>query len=119
MFKLILKEASPVALARFINGLFGKDYPPDSEVTFVATESVNEQGDRLGKIVSDMTITIAGDAFLIEAQINDDETQSCASFIMASLMRSRQGEPPGMPPRWTCLRRGLFIGRRPERRLTK
>ncbi|MDR2446294.1 MAG: hypothetical protein LBD58_03225 [Treponema sp.] len=80
MFKLILKEASPAALVRFINGLFDKNYPPDSEVTFATTESVNEQADRLEKIISDMVVTIAGDAFLIEAQINDDESIALRVF---------------------------------------
>ncbi|MDR1219606.1 MAG: hypothetical protein LBK73_08365 [Treponema sp.] len=52
MFKLILKEAIPAALVRFINGLFDKGCPPESEVTFA--ESVNGQAERLEKIASDM-----------------------------------------------------------------
>jgi hypothetical protein len=36
------------------------------------------QAERLGKIVSGMIITIGEDAFLIEAQINDDEDHSPA-----------------------------------------
>lgn len=52
MFKLILKEASPAALVRFINGLFGKDYPPESGAAFAATESVSGQAERLERNVA-------------------------------------------------------------------
>ncbi|MDR1073545.1 MAG: hypothetical protein LBL45_07715 [Treponema sp.] len=80
MFKLILKEASPAALVHFINGLFGKNYPSDCEVTFNAIESVVADDEKLEKITSDMIVTIARDAFLIEAQINDDETIALRVF---------------------------------------
>ncbi|MDR1324641.1 MAG: hypothetical protein LBK00_01220 [Treponema sp.] len=92
MFKLILKEASSTARVRFINGLFDKNYPPDSETTFAATESVSNQGERLEKLTSDMVIMIGGDAFLIEAQINDDETIAVRVFQygFAHAVRTRQ-----------------------------
>ncbi|MDR0708193.1 MAG: hypothetical protein LBF60_10055 [Treponema sp.] len=59
MFKLILKEASSTALVHFINGLFDKNYPPESEVTFAATESVNERAERLEKIISDSWLRLS------------------------------------------------------------
>jgi hypothetical protein len=49
-------------------------------VTFAATESVSRQAERLEKIASDMMITIGGDAFLIEAQINNDESIALRVF---------------------------------------
>jgi hypothetical protein len=83
MFKYTLKEASPPALVRFINGLFGTNYPPESAVTFNATESVgaaDEKNEKLEKITSDMILTIGADAFLIEAQISDDENIALRVF---------------------------------------
>jgi hypothetical protein len=83
MFKWTLKEASPRALTHFINGLFEKNYPPDSAVMFNATESVGADNEKLKKITSDMIVTVAGDAFLIEAQISDDETIALRVFQYA------------------------------------
>ncbi|MDR1215173.1 MAG: hypothetical protein LBK25_00665 [Treponema sp.] len=80
MFKYMLKEASPPALVHLINGLFGTSYPPASTVTFDATESVSADAEKLEKITSDMIVTIAGDAFLIEAQIGDDENIALRVF---------------------------------------
>jgi hypothetical protein len=74
IFKLILKEAIPAALAHFINGLFGENCPPDGEAAFATTESVKERAERLEKIISDMVIAIGGDAFLIEVRINGGES---------------------------------------------
>ncbi|MHC6204107.1 hypothetical protein ACYULU_13055, partial [Breznakiellaceae bacterium SP9] len=84
MFKYLLKEAGSTAIVHFINGLFGKDYHPDSSVTFAATESIaipqSNQSQKLEKIQSDMVLIVAGDAFLIEAQIDDDETIALRAF---------------------------------------
>ncbi|MHC6204605.1 hypothetical protein ACYULU_15600 [Breznakiellaceae bacterium SP9] len=87
MFKFLLKEASPGAIVHFINGLFGKDYPQDASVTFAATESVEIQPaqspkltKKLGPIQSDMILVLNGDAFLLEAQIDDDETIALRAF---------------------------------------
>jgi hypothetical protein len=67
-------------LVHFINGLFDAQYPLDSPVTFAATESVSPQDDHLAGIRSDMLLTVAGDAFLIEAQIDNDENMACGFF---------------------------------------
>ena len=82
MFKFLLKEASATALVHFINGLFDKDYPLDSKVSFPATESVQAQPQKQGleKIQSDIIVGINSDAFAIEAQIGDDETIALRAF---------------------------------------
>jgi hypothetical protein len=82
MFKFLLKEASAPALVHFINGLFGKDYPTDSRVSFPATESIQEQPQKQGleKIQSDLILMINSDAFALEAQIGDDETIALRAF---------------------------------------
>ncbi|GHU49308.1 hypothetical protein FACS1894200_07810 [Spirochaetia bacterium] len=84
MLKCLLKEASPSAVVHFINGLFGKDYPPDSSVTFAATESIAipqpNKPQKLEKIQSDIILIVAGDDFLVEAQIDDDETIALRVF---------------------------------------
>jgi hypothetical protein len=80
MFKAILHDASHPALVHFINGLFGKSYPTDSPVAFAATESVSQEASHLTGIRSDMLLTVAGDAFIIEAQIQDDETIALRIF---------------------------------------
>ena len=82
MLKFLLKEASAPALVHFINGLFGKNYPTDSRVSFPATESVQEQPQKQGleKIQSDLIVMINADAFSIEAQIEDDETIALRVF---------------------------------------
>ena len=82
MMKFLLTEASSTALVHFINGLFGKDYPADSRVSFPATESVQVQPQKHGleKIQSDLILMINSDAFAIEAQIEDDETIALRAF---------------------------------------
>jgi hypothetical protein len=57
MVKAILSDTSPKTLVHFINGLFDAQYPPDSPVTFAATESVSRQDDHLAGIRSDMLLT--------------------------------------------------------------
>ncbi|MDR2792877.1 MAG: hypothetical protein LBB61_04320 [Treponema sp.] len=83
MFKFLLTEASPGAVVHFINGLFGKDYPPDGDVSLSSNESIREaqpDSQKLETIRSDLILTINGDAFLIEAQIGDDETIALRVF---------------------------------------
>ena len=82
MMKFLLKEASAPALVHFINGLFNKNYPLDSKVSFPATESVQVQPQKQGleKIQSDFILMINADAFALEAQIDDDETIALRAF---------------------------------------
>jgi hypothetical protein len=80
MFKAILTDASHPAIVHFINGLFGARYPQNSPVTFAPTESVTQQSAHLSGIRSDMLLTVAGDPFLLEAQIHDDENIALRIF---------------------------------------
>jgi hypothetical protein len=80
MFKAILTDASHSALVHFINGLFGTHYPQDSPVTFAPTESVTQHAAHLTSIRSDMLLTVAGDPFILEAQIHDDENIALRVF---------------------------------------
>ena len=69
MFKRLL-TLSAKAEIRFINGLFGTDYPDDSTISYNWTEFEN---DKMKKVLADTIITINGrDAFHIEAEMSDD-----------------------------------------------
>jgi len=83
MFKHILKEASSPAVVHFINGLFDKNYKPNSKVAFLPNESVSEQKGKLKKIISDIPLSINGDYYLIEAQISDDLEIALRAFQYA------------------------------------
>jgi hypothetical protein len=93
--KYMLKEA--VALVHVINGLFDRDYQPDSTVSFAATESGGKKAEGLEKIMSDMVLTINRDAYLIEAQIGDDETIALRVFQygFAYAQQGKQISPDG------------------------
>ena len=56
-FKQIISSLSPRAMTRFINGLFGCNYPPDSEVKHLSTEQI---GTGLEKRVADEVVSVAG-----------------------------------------------------------
>jgi len=83
MFKYIIKEASSAAVVHFINGLFDKNYNPNSKVEFSATESVSKKQGKLGKIMSDIILKVNGDSFLIETQIKDDLEIALRAFQYA------------------------------------
>ncbi|GHV20121.1 hypothetical protein FACS189494_03250 [Spirochaetia bacterium] len=53
----------------FINGLFGTKYPPDSKITYLDKETVNED---LKNLIRDTVLRINGVTYQIEAQINFD-----------------------------------------------
>jgi hypothetical protein len=95
MFKAILHDASHPALVHFINALFDTCYPPDSPVAFASTESVSQEAGRLTGIRSDMLLTVAGDAFIIEAQIQDDENIALRIFqySIAYAQQTKVAEP--------------------------
>ena len=77
-FKFIMAEASPPAVVHLINGLFKKRYPLDTPVKIEPNEHIkrNHKSGRLGKIVSDIVVTLfcgeKRDTYLIEAQIGND-----------------------------------------------
>ncbi|MCL2281823.1 MAG: hypothetical protein FWC26_00725, partial [Fibromonadales bacterium] len=85
-FKFIMTEASPPAVVHLINGLFKKNYPPNTVVKIEPNESIRKQpkSGKLGKIVSDIVVTLfcenKKDTYLIEAQIDDDMEMSLRVF---------------------------------------
>ena len=69
-FKRIL-TLSDKAVVNLINGLFGKEYPTDSKITYNWTEHEDKE---LKKTLSDSILTINGtDIYHIEAQMTEDE----------------------------------------------
>jgi hypothetical protein len=70
-FKFLMHSSSR-AIVHFINGLFGKDYPPDSTVGYHSTETVRKD---LTSIHNDIVIVINdSDRYVVEAQIGDDSS---------------------------------------------
>ncbi|MBR3539466.1 MAG: hypothetical protein IKN79_10410 [Eubacterium sp.] len=69
MFKRLL-TLSAKAIVRFINGIFGTDYPENSRLTYNWTEFEDE---KLRKVLADTIITINDqDAFHIEAEMKNE-----------------------------------------------
>lgn len=81
IFDLIFKRSmtlSQTAIVYFMNGLFNKNFPIDSSITYLWNESVN---DNLKHIIADVMIIINNDEkFHIEAQINNDSTIALRVF---------------------------------------
>ena len=90
MFKYILQEASPQAKIHFINGLFGKNFPPNTHVTLPNTESIQLQGEKLEHILSDFIILVSEEPFLIEVQIQDDANIALRIFEYSFAYSKRQ-----------------------------
>jgi hypothetical protein len=84
-FKYLLRYASTQALLRFINKQFGRDFPPNSIITFddKESQSAKQSGD-LKNIIADMIIVVTPptepgmleESFLFEVQITDDENMA-------------------------------------------
>jgi hypothetical protein len=69
---------SNVAVINFINGIFNKDFPADSKLTYNWTENIKNN---LEKTIADTIITVDGkERFHVEAQINNDSTLSLRIF---------------------------------------
>ncbi|GHU42160.1 hypothetical protein FACS1894190_11140 [Spirochaetia bacterium] len=72
VFDLLFKDLlhlSNKAVISFINGLFSTKYPPDSKITYLDKETVNED---LKNLIRDTVLRINGVTYQIEAQINFD-----------------------------------------------
>lgn len=68
MFKRLLTLSSKTEI-RFLNGLFGTDYPDDSRLTYNWTEF---EDDKMRKILADTIVTVNDkDSFHIEAEMSD------------------------------------------------
>jgi hypothetical protein len=92
VFKRIIQEIGPRAVVSLVNGLFGTDFPLDSEVSFPNREKVTED---LKQIVSDMIMAIAGEVFHVEAQIDDELNMALRMFRYGyheAISRPRKGE---------------------------
>ena len=70
MFKRIMR-LSDKAIISFINGVFQKDYPEDSIITYSNTEFIDHT---LKKVIADKIITVNGtDSYHLEAQLYEDD----------------------------------------------
>ncbi len=77
IFKRIL-TLSNVAVINFINGLFDKNFPIDSEIIYNWTESIT---DELEKTIADTILTINNtEKFHMEVQISNDESMVLRVF---------------------------------------
>jgi len=77
IFKRIL-TLSNVAVINFINGIFSKNFPKDSKLTYNWTENIKNS---LEKTIADTIITVSGtEKFHIEVQINNDNTIALRVF---------------------------------------
>jgi hypothetical protein len=76
-FKQIIGSLSPKALIHFINGLFGVNHPPNSDVKRLNTEQI---GKNLKKLQPDEIVSIEGCAYIIEEQTIDDANMAIRVF---------------------------------------
>ena len=77
VFKRIL-TLSNVAVVNFINGIFGKNFPKDSKITYNWTETVKNS---LEKTIADTIITMNDtEKFHAEVQISNDSTIAIRVF---------------------------------------
>ncbi|MDD3218251.1 MAG: hypothetical protein PHC41_10375 [Lachnospiraceae bacterium] len=81
IFDKVLKKSitlSSKAVANFINGGFGTDYPLDSQITYNWTENYD---DELNRTIADGIMTINGEvSYHVEAQIGEDEEMQFRVF---------------------------------------
>lgn len=76
IFKRIF-SLSNLAIISLINGLFGTNYPPDSEVEYPNKEYISAT---LSKRLADLIILIQGVAYHLEAQMKEDGTIVMRAF---------------------------------------
>ncbi|MCL2260824.1 MAG: hypothetical protein FWC15_05650 [Fibromonadales bacterium] len=86
-FKFIMTKASTAAIVHLINGIYKKNYPPDTIVEVrKPREYITEdpESGALGETFTDMVVTLSNgdckDTYLIEAQIKDDMEISLRIF---------------------------------------
>ena len=76
VFKRLMTLSKPVII-QFINGLFQTNYPLDSPVIQLATESVT---DKLERFIADIQFLISTDKYFIEIQMSEDEEMAIRVF---------------------------------------
>jgi len=81
MFKEIMGELSERNLVQFVNAIFGKDFPLDSKVIRLETESnKTEDDDKVKTRRSDIMLDIDGYMFNIEVQSSGDSSMVLRMF---------------------------------------
>jgi hypothetical protein len=88
-FKQIISSLSPGAMIRFINGLFGCDHPPDSEVEHLNAEQIDAG---LEKRLPDEVVSIAGRTYIIEEQTTKDANMAIRVFEYSFAQALREKE---------------------------
>ena len=92
IFKRII-TLSDVAVINFINALFNKDFPLDSQVTHYAMENVN---DELKKTQSDSMLNINGsDTFHIEVEISPNNQDVVLRIFEYGFMNAMKNKETG------------------------
>ena len=92
IFKRII-TLSDVAVINFINALFGKNFPLDSQVTHYATENVNGE---LKKTQSDSMLNINGsETFHIEVEINPNNQDMVLRIFEYGFMHAMKNKEIG------------------------
>ncbi|MDR0639314.1 MAG: hypothetical protein LBG27_10530 [Spirochaetaceae bacterium] len=76
-------------MIRFINGLFGCDYPLDSEVKRLNAEQI---GSGLEKRITDEVVSVAGHTYIIEEQTADDSNMAIWVFEYSYAQALREKE---------------------------
>lgn len=72
-----IMNMSHKSIVNFINGLFKKDYPENSKISFHSTEFIR---DRVGKLFADFLLSIEGEKYHMEFQLQKDETIALRVF---------------------------------------
>lgn len=72
-----IMNMSHKSIVNFINGLFKKNYPQNSKISFHSTEFVR---DRVGKLFADFLLSIEGEKYHMEFQLQKDETIALRVF---------------------------------------
>ena len=92
IFKRIL-TLSNVAVVNFINGIFGRNFPKDSKLTYNWTENIKNS---LEKTIADTIITVNDtEKFHAEVQVNSDSTIAMRVFDYGyqDALKYRKTEP--------------------------
>ena len=68
-----IMNMSHKSIVNFINGLFQKNYPENSKISFNSTEFIH---DRVGKLFADFLLSIEREKYHIEFQLQKDEKEN-------------------------------------------
>ncbi|MDR0638209.1 MAG: hypothetical protein LBG27_04785 [Spirochaetaceae bacterium] len=88
-FKQIISSLSAKAMICFINGLFGCDYPLNSEVKHLNAEQISPG---LKKRQPDEVVSVAGHTYIIEEQTADGTNMAIRVFEYGYAQAFREKE---------------------------